>query len=144
MSNEPTEPRADGQPPAVERGGLWGLILSTAGLVLLFPMGVLLSILGIYQGHKARRAAKQNNTTAPGAIPSVVLGWLGVAISALGLIGMLMFWSEFDAYQQCSSRAHTVSTQRQCDETLQEDLRDAIAQRTGLPKEQVPMPNMGV
>ncbi|CAM4021473.1 hypothetical protein GCM10009799_49230 [Nocardiopsis rhodophaea] len=144
MSNEPTEPRADGQPPAVERGGLWGLILSTAGLVLLVPMGVLLSILGIYQGHKARRAAKQKNTTAPGAIPSVVLGWIGVAFSVLWLTGMLMFWSEVDAYQQCSSRAHTVSTQRQCDEALREDLRDTIAQRTGLPEEQVPLPKFGI
>nr|WP_221308270.1 DUF4190 domain-containing protein [Nocardiopsis mwathae] len=122
---------------------MWGLIFSTAGLVLLFPFGALLCVIGIYQGRKARRAAKENTTTAPGAVPSMVLGWLGLVLAAFMYMGMLMFWDEVEAYQQCSSRAHTVSTQQQCDEALQEGLRDAIAERTGVPKENVRIPNIG-
>lgn len=63
VTNEPSAPQTDGQQPTVERGGLWGLFFSTAGL-LLPPFGLLLSAFGIIQGRKARRAAKASNGQA--------------------------------------------------------------------------------
>ncbi|MBV2367149.1 DUF4190 domain-containing protein [Streptomonospora nanhaiensis] len=133
MINEPPQQQTDGDRPHIERGGLWGLFLSAAGLILP-PFGLILSALGIVQGHRARRAAKAKNGVAPGAILSMVLGWFGVALSALMLVGYLVFWDAYSAYQECSTRALTVSSQQDCDRQLRED----IARRAGLPVESVP------
>ncbi|WP_046469789.1 hypothetical protein [Allosalinactinospora lopnorensis] len=133
MSKDPTEPRAEGQQSTVERGGLWGLFFSAAGL-LLPPFGALLCVLGISQGRRARRAAKENNAQAPGAMMSMVLGWIGLGVSAVVITGYTVFWNEYSAYQECSAQAHTVTSQEQCDETF----REAIAERSGLPKEGIP------
>ncbi|WP_017538609.1 MULTISPECIES: hypothetical protein [Nocardiopsis] len=127
------QPQADGQPPAVEKGGLWGVFLSAAGLMLP-PFGVLLSVLGIQQGRKARRAARENSTQAPGAVLSVVLGWFGVVFSVVAVAGYIYFWDEYSAYQECSTRALTVSAQEECDQAW----RSAVADRTGVPEDQVP------
>lgn len=132
MTNQPTEPRTNGQ--HVERGGLWGLFLSAAGL-LLPPFGVLLSVFGIFQGRRARRAAREQNGQAPGAVLSMVLGWIGVVMSAFAIIGYAVFWDEYSTLQQCSARAHTVSSQKACDDTF----REAVAKRAGIPEESVPM-----
>lgn len=133
MTKEPTEPRTEGQQPTVERGGLWGLLFSAAGL-LLPPFGALLSVVGISQGRRARRAAREREVTAPGALMSMVLGWVGIGFSALLLAGYAVFWTEFTAYQECSAQAHTVSSQEACGDAI----REAIAERSGIPKSTIP------
>ncbi|MFC3996999.1 DUF4190 domain-containing protein [Nocardiopsis sediminis] len=138
MTIEPPEPRTDGQQPTVERGGLWGLFFAAAGL-LLPPFGVVLSVLGIFQGHRARKAAKQAKGVAPGALLSQVLGWIGVAVSILALIGYAVFWQEYTEYRACTARAHTESSQQACDLAL----REGIAERAGVPVESVPQITAG-
>ncbi|RNL82297.1 DUF4190 domain-containing protein [Halostreptopolyspora alba] len=135
MTKEPTEPRTEGQQPTVERGGLWGLLFSAAGL-LLPPFGALLSVVGISQGWRARRAAREREVPAPGALMSMVLGWAGIGFSALLLAGYAVFWNEITAYQECSAQAHTVSSQESCVETV----RETISERSGLPERYVPFP----
>ncbi|MUL39660.1 DUF4190 domain-containing protein [Streptomonospora sp. PA3] len=138
MTDEPPQPRSDGQQPTVERGGLWGLFLSAAGLVLP-PYGIVLSALGIFQGRRARRSARANNAVAPGAMLSMVLGWAGVALSGLMIAGYAIFWDQYQEYAACSARALTHSSQEQCDEQL----RESIAERAGIPAENLP-PMTGV
>ncbi|MDA2814288.1 DUF4190 domain-containing protein [Nocardiopsis sp. RSe5-2] len=133
MTDQSPQPHADGQPPTVEKGGLWGVFLSAAGLMLP-PFGVLLSLLGIHQGRKARRAARENSGHAPGAVLSMVLGWIGVLFSAAAIAGYIVFWDEYTAYQECSARALTVSTQEQCDAAW----RSAVSERAGIPEDEVP------
>jgi hypothetical protein len=121
VTNEPPETNADGRQPHVERGGLWALFFSAAGL-LLPPYGVVLSALAIFQGRKARRAARANRGQAPGALLSMVLGWVGVVLSVSSIAFYAMVWTEYTDYRDCSTRALTVATQDACDEAFGEAL----------------------
>ncbi|WP_150236677.1 DUF4190 domain-containing protein [Nocardiopsis quinghaiensis] len=124
MTDNSPEPRADGQPPRAERGGLWGLFLGAAGL-LLPPYGVVLSVFGVVQGFRARRTARANRTDAPGALLSMAVGVLGIVVS-LALVSVAVVYQEQMAqYRDCSARAHTVSSQEECDEAWESS--------TGLP-----------
>ena len=124
MTDNSPEPRADGQPPKVERGGLWGLFLGLAGL-LFPPYGVVLSVFGVVQGFRARRAARTHSSQAPGALLSVALGVVGIVVSATMLSVLFVYQDEVAEYRGCSARAHTVSTQKVCDSTWES--------QTGLP-----------
>ncbi|GAA1459067.1 DUF4190 domain-containing protein [Nocardiopsis exhalans] len=114
MTDNSPEPRADGQPPKVERGGLWGLFLGLAGL-LLPPYGVVLSVFGVVQGFRARRAARTHRSQAPGALLSVALGVIGIVVSSIMITVLFVYQDEVSEFRDCSARAHTVSTQKECD-----------------------------
>ncbi|QBI52416.1 DUF4190 domain-containing protein [Streptomonospora litoralis] len=121
MTDEPPQPRSDGQQPTVERGGLWGLFLSAAGLVLQ-PYGIVLSALAVFQGRRARRSARANSSSAPGAVLSMTLGWAGVAVSGITIAVYAAFWPAFEQHAQCSVQALTHSTQETCDDALRQTL----------------------
>ncbi|WP_017584061.1 hypothetical protein [Nocardiopsis valliformis] len=114
MTDNSPEPRADGQPPKVERGGLWGLFLGLAGL-LFPPYGVVLSVFGVVQGFRARRAARTHRSQAPGALLSVALGVIGIVVSSIMITVLFAYQDEVTEFRDCSARAHTVSTQKECD-----------------------------
>ncbi|MFI6574624.1 DUF4190 domain-containing protein [Nocardiopsis sp. NPDC050513] len=120
MTDKSPEPQTDGQLPRVERGGLWGLFLGMAGL-LLQPYGVVLSVFGVVQGFRARRAARANSTQAPGALLSVAVGTLGIVMSLAVTSVFVVYDEQVRAYRDCSARAHTVSTQEQCDESWESE-----------------------
>lgn len=124
MNGEPSAPRTGGQQATVERGGLWGLMFSFAGLLLL-PYSALLSVIGIVQGARARRNAKASGGQAPGSIASIVVGVVGILWALLVTVGLVVFSEELAAYSECSARAHTVSAQQQCDDAY----FDAISTR---------------
>ncbi|GAB3485757.1 DUF4190 domain-containing protein [Nocardiopsis coralliicola] len=135
MTDESPQPRADGQQePTVEKGGLWAVFFSAAGL-LWPPFGVVFSAVGIVQGRKARKAAKASRGQAPGAVLSMVLGWAGVVLSTLAIAGYALFWNEYTTYAECSQRALTVVGQDECDA----ELRGALSERTGVPENQIPI-----
>lgn len=124
MTDNKPEPRPDAQPPRAERGGLWGLFFGAAGL-LLPPYGVVLSVFGVVQGFRARRAARANRTEAPGALLSVAVGVLGIVVSLSLLSVAVVYREQMSDYRDCSARAHTVSSQKGCDEAWESS--------TGLP-----------
>jgi hypothetical protein len=108
----------------MERGGLWGLFFGMAGL-LMPPYGAVLSVFGVVQGFRARRAARASGTSAPGAVLSVVLGLVGLMLSGAMTWVAVAYQDQVADYRSCSARAHTVATQAECD-TAWED-------STGLP-----------
>lgn len=114
MTDNSPEPRTDGQPPKVERGGLWGLFLGLAGL-LFPPYGVVLSVFGVVQGFRARRAARTHSSQAPGALMSVALGVIGIVVSSVMITVLFAHQEQVTEFRDCSARAHTVSTQKECD-----------------------------
>lgn len=114
MTDNSPEPRAEGQPPKVERGGLWGVFLGLAGL-LFPPYGVVLSVFGVVQGFRARRAARTHRSQAPAALSSVVVGVIGIVVSATMISILFVYQDEVTDFRDCSARAHTVSTQKECD-----------------------------
>ncbi|MES0835260.1 DUF4190 domain-containing protein [Nocardiopsis tropica] len=124
MTDNSPEPRTEGQPPRVERGGLWGLFFGAAGL-LLPPYGAVLSVFGVVQGFRARRAARRNRTQAPGALLSVVVGVLGVVVSLALTSVFVVYRDQVTEFRDCSARAHTVTSQKVCDEAWESS--------TGLP-----------
>lgn len=123
MTDNNPEPRTDGAPKS-ERGGLWGLFFGAAGL-LLPPYGVVLSLFGVVQGFRARRAARVRRVSAPGALASMVVGLVGIVVSVTLASVLLVFQEEVAEYRDCTTRAQTVSTQNTCDE--------AWEAQTGLP-----------
>lgn len=124
MTDNSPEPRTDGQPPKSERGGLWGLFFGLAGL-LLPPYGVVLSLFGVVQGARARRAARRRSVSAPMSVASMLVGTVGVVLSlAMGSV-LVLHQEQVADYRECTARAHTVSTQDECDQ--------AWESATGLP-----------
>lgn len=122
MSAPPPESSTGhGQQPAVERGGLWALLFASVGLVL--PVyGILLSLIGVLQGRRARRTAIANEATAPGAVLSIVLGWLGIALWGAVIAGGAVLQEELQSWNSCQARANTIAVQHDCDAQLRTDL----------------------
>ncbi|CAL9532640.1 hypothetical protein SUDANB121_04090 [Nocardiopsis dassonvillei] len=115
MTDNRPEPLSEDDRPRVERGGLWGLFFGLAGL-LLPPYGGVLSAFGLFQGLQARRAARRNRSAAPMALASVAVGVAGVVLSVAMIAVSVVFNEQLIEYRDCSARAHTVSTQKVCDE----------------------------
>ncbi|MBB6118941.1 DUF4190 domain-containing protein [Nocardiopsis algeriensis] len=115
MTDNHPDPRSQEEPPRIERGGLWGLFLGLAGL-LLPPYGVVLSAFGLVQGARARRAARQNRSEAPLALMSMAVGVAGLVVSVAMLAVVMVFQEQLLEYRDCSALAHTVTSQKACDE----------------------------
>lgn len=115
MSENSPEPQNDGQTPKSEKGGLWGLFFGAMGLVLP-PYGILLSLFGLVQGFRARRAARRRSVDAPMAMASVFVGSVGVVLSVSMAAVLFMYQDEVTEYRDCTARAQTVSTQDACDQ----------------------------
>ena len=80
-----------------------------AALTLLFAVGA------IWLGVTAIRKARRSGTARPRwAIGGVVLGGLGLAVSALWLLVLAVFWPQLNAYYNCMNGANTVAAQQAC------------------------------
>lgn len=115
MSENSPEPQNGEQPPKSERGGMWGLFFGAMGL-LLPPYGIFLSLFGLVQGFRARRAARRRSVDAPMAMASVFVGSVGLVLSASIAAVLFMHQDEVTEYRDCTARAQTVSTQEVCDQ----------------------------
>ncbi|TDC41649.1 DUF4190 domain-containing protein [Actinomadura sp. KC345] len=145
MSEQPGPPappedrpdgRPEGRPPAgpskMQQGGwraLWlgGIALLTA--FFFYPLGVVLGIAALVVGIRARRAARGSGNAAPGAVPGIVLGSVGLLFSALSVAMTMFLWSEMSAYQECLSTANTATDEQSC----QDEFYPKIEDKLGLP-----------
>ena len=139
----PTEPSAAGTPPAesaapeVKRAGRADPLLQQRSVAALF-LG-LLSLFGVlglsnfqrgvyivafalvagamavWLAATARRSARRRGTAGPrGSVVAIVLGGVGVLVSAVLLAGFALFGKQASTYSQCLSGANTVAAQQTC------------------------------
>ncbi|GAA2085891.1 DUF4190 domain-containing protein [Actinomadura alba] len=113
----PTPPGVPGQPRPADRGGwqaLWLGVLAALLTVFFAPLGLVAAIAALVIGVRARRRAKRNSGTAPGAIAGIVLGGIGLAFSAFSLVLTVILWPEMSGYQECLGKANTNSDKQTC------------------------------
>jgi hypothetical protein len=114
--------------PALRQRALAALALGPLSLVaLLLGLGslhrgiyvavlaLLFAVAAIWLGVTASKKARRSGTARPrGAVSGVVLGGLGLAVSALWLIVLAVFWPQLSAYYNCMGGANTVAAQQAC------------------------------
>ncbi len=114
--------------PAVRQRALAALVigvLSLLGLTLglgnlrrgvyVAVLTLLFGVAAIWLGVTASKKARRSGTARPRwAVGGVVLGGLGLALSALWLLVLAVFWPQLSAYYTCMTGANTVAAQQAC------------------------------
>jgi hypothetical protein len=120
-SAPPPPPPPPPPPTAAERGGMRALFMSLGGFLALFVpifgaalVGLGLLIAGVVTGVRARRRARRILARAPGAIAGIVIGVLGLLLTAAGLVVGAMIAQEFSDYQKCHTSALTITDKQTC------------------------------
>jgi hypothetical protein len=139
----PTEPSAAGTSPAetsapkVKRAGradpllqqrsvaaLFLALLSLFGVLGLsnFQRGVYIvafalvaGTMAVWLAATAMRRARRGRTAAPrGSVVAIVIGGIGILVSAVLLAGFALFGQQVSTYSQCLGGANTVAAQQTC------------------------------
>ena len=97
---------------------LIGLMLGLGNLrrgVFVAALTLVFAAVAIWLGVTSSRKARRSGTARPrGAVSGVVLGGFGLAISALWLMVLAVFWPQLNAYYNCMGGANTVTAQHAC------------------------------
>ena len=116
----PAPPPPTLPPTAAERGGARALIMGLAGLVLTFlflPVGIGLCVAAVVTGVRSRRRARRVLAPAPGAVPGVVIGSIGLALSAVSVALAAVVWTDLSRYTECRQSAITIDDRQSCQNT---------------------------
>jgi hypothetical protein len=132
---EPPRPPAldEGAIAKVTKSGRTALWLGAAALLLsLFVayLGVVAGIAAVIMGLRAQAAGRRIPMRVPGAVPGVVMGIVGSVLSLLMLVALLYMWGDWQSYNDCKSKANTISDQTACKDALAR----AFERKFGLPK----------
>ncbi len=97
---------------------LIGLMLGLGHLrrgIYVAVLTLLFGVIAIWLGVAVTRKARRSGTARPrGAVSGIVLGGLGLALSALWLLVLAVFWPQLNTYYNCMSGANTVAAQQAC------------------------------
>jgi hypothetical protein len=97
---------------------LIGLMLGLGNLrrgIFVAALTLVFAAVAIWLGVTASRQARRGGTARPrGAVSGVVLGVFGLAISALWLMVLAVFWPQLNTYYTCLGGANTVTAQQAC------------------------------
>jgi hypothetical protein len=97
---------------------LLGLALGLGNLhrsVLVASVTLVFAATAIWLGAGANRRARRGGTARPrGSTTGIVLGGFGLAVSALWLLVLAVFWPQLSTYYSCMSSANTVAAQQVC------------------------------
>jgi hypothetical protein len=110
-------------PTPTERGGVRALFLSMVGLLLLLMIpelaiiGIAMLVAGVVNGVRARRRARRILTRAPGAIPGIVIGAIGLCLCAAGAVLATVAAEDLGNYQKCRGGALTITDKQACQDT---------------------------
>jgi hypothetical protein len=114
--------------------GLLSLVGLALGLgnvhrgVYVAVLALLFAVTAIWLGAGANRGARRSGTARPrGAISGIVLGGFGLAVSALWLMALAVFWPQLSAYYSCMSGANTVVAQQACHNQLTNSIGGEIS-----------------
>jgi hypothetical protein len=110
---------------------LVGLALGLGNLrrgVVVAVVTLLFGVVAIWLGVRARRQALRSGTARPrGATSGIVLGWFGLAFSALWLLVLAVFWPQLNTYYNCMSSANTVAAQQVCHTQLSNSIGNELS-----------------
>jgi len=114
--------------------GLLSLLGLTLGLgnvhrsVYVATLALLFAVTAIWLGAGANRRARRSGTARPrGAVSGIVLGGFGLAVSALWLMALAVFWPQLSAYYNCMNGANTVVAQQACHNQLTHSIGGEIS-----------------
>jgi ABC-type amino acid transport system permease subunit len=97
---------------------LIGLMLGLGNLrrgIFVAALTLVFAAVAIWLGVTSSRKARRSGTARPrGAVSGVVLGVFGLAISALWLMVLAVFWPQLSSYYNCMGGANTVTAQQAC------------------------------
>ena len=97
---------------------LLGLALGLGNLrrgIYVAVLALLFAGMAIWLGAGSSRRARRSGTARPrGAVSGIALGGFGLAVSALWLLVLAVFWPQVSAYYSCMSSANTVAAQQAC------------------------------
>ena len=97
---------------------LIGLALGLGNLhrgIYVAVLTLIFALIAIWLGATAVRQARRGGTARPrGAVSGIVLGCFGLAISAIWLLALAVFWPQLNAYFNCLASANTVTAQQVC------------------------------
>ncbi len=124
----PARPQLPPPDPVVRQQALAALVLGALSLIgLMLGLGhlrrgiyvavltLLFGVIAIWLGVAVTRKARRSGTARPrGAVSGIVLGGLGLALSALWLLVLAVFWPQLNTYYNCMSGANTVAAQQAC------------------------------
>lgn len=130
----PAGPPPAGPPPTTQRTGWRALWLGGIALVTSFffyPVGLVLGIASLVVGVRARRAARQGHGVAPGAVPGMVLGAVGLVFSLMSVSLTVFLWSELSGYQECLSTANTSLDEESCKDEFYPRIEDKLGLPSG-------------
>jgi hypothetical protein len=105
---------------ALAIGGLSliGLALGLGNLhrgIYVVILTLIFGLTAIWLGATANRTARRSGTArARGSTSGIVLGSLGLTLSALWLLVLAVFWPQLNTYYNCMNGANTVSAQQAC------------------------------
>src|SRR6516162_3218440 len=114
--------------------GLLSLLGLTLGLgnvhrsVYVATLALLFAVTAIWLGAGANRRARRSGTARPrGSVSGIVLGGFGLAVSALWLMALAVFWPQLSAYYNCMNGANTVVAQQACHNQLTNSIGGEIS-----------------
>jgi len=127
--------------PPVRQRAQTGMLLGVLSLIALMlglgnlRRGIFVAILAlmfaagaIWLGATASRNARRSGTARPRwAVGGVLLGSLGVAVSALWLLVLAVFWPQLNTYYNCLNGANTVTAQQACHKQLTDSVGSEIS-----------------
>ncbi|KAB2379416.1 DUF4190 domain-containing protein [Actinomadura montaniterrae] len=106
-------PGPSGRPPgrqSAEQAGRRAMWLGVAALVtslFFYPLGLVVGVAALVIGIRARRQARAARVIAPGAVPGIVLGSVGLGLAVLAVASTAYLWPELSGYQDCLGAANT-------------------------------------
>jgi len=91
---------------------------------------LLVAVLAIQLASTAITRARRGGTRSPrGSVLTIVIGSIGVLLSAILLIGFVVFSKQLATYSQCLSGASTHTAQQACQDQLTRAVRSQSAGR---------------
>jgi len=125
--------RSAGEPPAgpseARQTGLRALWLGGIALLtslFFYPLGLVLGVAALVVGIRARRQVRGTRDAVPGALPGMVMGGIGLAMS-LVMVAMAVFLrTEFSGYWDCVNASNTNADKQACRDEYYPKIEDKL------------------
>jgi hypothetical protein len=108
---------------------MWLGIIALLTAFFFYPLGLVLGIAALVVGVRAHRTARRDRNPAPGAVPGIVLGAVGLALSLVFVSITAYLWTELNGYQKCVAGSNTSADKQDCQDRYYPKIEDKL----GLP-----------